>query len=587
MILQKLLLPSEAICNNKEMYFRGDGISLGEKGIEIAKGGFFDTDTYFNSFSLIKWKKYTVLKSLKLRLRLKGKCEVYLCGVYIDKEKVIRRKFDNKPAAVAEAKAFKTFEFEFPEINTELVYFRIKSLSATTLIESAEYFDDTSESDLKDVKMVLGICTYKRESFVFSNIDRIKKTILENEKSCLYSKLDIIIADNGRTLPVRVLNRGAVSVFKNRNLGGSGGFTRCLIEAKKRQIDKGYTHIVFMDDDTLLDPNVLERNYIFLKYLKDGYSDAMIGGAMLVLEDKIRQFENGARLEGGKFVFKNKNLNLSLLRNIIVNSYEQENNFNAWCYCCMPLSKIDLYNLPLPLFIHMDDAEYGVRNHFKVINVNGICLWHPFATNMRGASIVYYDMRNKLIALSQLGGVDLKEYAVEWLRTFRKNIFVYDYNRTLAACDGIKEYLKGIDSFMKLDPVATNKRVLKYNTPWVPASDVVRHNVTAPEKIDSVWKKRLRKLLNFLLPCNKIRVVRTCDISEADPYRAWKLILFNPKNNTCAVYKKSRKMTLKCWFECKKTEKLIMKKMDAVSLEWRVRIKELTSYDFWKKYLGI
>ena len=30
-----------------------------------------------------------------------------------------------------------------------------------------------------------------------------------------------------------------------------------------------------------------------------------------------------------------------------------------------------------------------------------------------------------------------------------------------------------------------------------------------------------------------------------------------------------------------------MKKMDAVSLEWRVRIKELTSYDFWKKYLGI
>ena len=81
--------------------------------------------------------------------------------------------------------------------------------------------------------------------------------------------------------------------------------------------------------------------------------------------------------------------------------------------------------------------------------------------------------------------------------------------------------------------------------------------------------------------------MRTCDISEADPYRAWKLILFNPKNNTCAVYKKSRKMTLKCWFECKKTEKLIMKKMDAVSLEWRVRIKELTSYDFWKKYLGI
>ena len=32
-------------------------------------------------------------------------------------------------------------------------------------------------------------------------------------------------------------------------------------------------------------------------------------------------------------------------------------------------------NLPLPLFLHRDDQEYGARTEKKVIGLNGICIW--------------------------------------------------------------------------------------------------------------------------------------------------------------------------------------------------------------------
>lgn len=75
--------PNPNICTEREMYFR-----LPETGAEyvyvkdriVFRKSFCVVffNTYFNSFSIGKWKKYTEIDNVTLTLRLKGKFIHYL-----------------------------------------------------------------------------------------------------------------------------------------------------------------------------------------------------------------------------------------------------------------------------------------------------------------------------------------------------------------------------------------------------------------------------------------------------------------------------------------------------------------------------
>ena len=591
MILQKLLFPGNDTCPNMDMYFhKKQGVSAMKEGsLVIEPDAVMEADTYFNAFSIGKWRKYTTLNDLRIKLSVKGACDVSLCGVFINDKNVICRRMDNVVAlsVVAEERQDVEVQFNLDDYkNCPLVYLQIKAKTQTTLYGGA-FFTPINDNQLPHVKLAVGICTYRRESFVFKNLLAMDKAFYQTE-SPLKNKIDVFVSDNAGTLPVRALRSPHTFLFKNRNYGGSGGFTRCIMEVLKRKGERGYTHIVLMDDDIAFDPAILERMYAFLKMRKGGYADLAIGGAMLILNDRIRQFENGAILTyDGMLSFKNKNLNLSTVRNILVNDVQQDNNYNAWCLCCMPLSKIEKNNLPLPLFIHMDDVEYGVRNAFDFVNLNGICVWHPYGANMRNTSIVYYDVRNKLISMASLGRCDLAEYAIRWLRIFRSDIFVYNYSRTRIACRAIEDFMQGIDAFKKVDPLALNGELARYNRAWLDAPlEHIRNVTPLPEKRDLSHVRR-RKILNYLLPSKMKYIVRTCDIAAADPYRAKELFILDPATGKERRYKKSLLKAVYCYVQCFLLEKKIKRKMKKVGLEWKARISELYKWDFWKNYLGI
>lgn len=590
MILQKLLFPREETCKDINMYFhQKKGCKISADKVILEQGDILEGDTYFNAFSLRKWNKYTKLKNLWVALTLKGECDIFLCGAYINEKNIICRRKDNDIVLKHSSEEKKEIQVEFSLVDytmCPLIYVQLKAHGHVELY-GGYYYTEVNEKELSPIKIALGICTYHREDFIFKNLQAIDREIYQRD-SLIKNNLDIIICDNAGTLPVKALRSEHVTIYKNKNYGGSGGFTRCIMEALKKRESVGYTHMLLMDDDIIFEVSVLERIYVFLKLLKKEYENIAIGGAMLVLGDRIRQFENGAKLTPeGMLRFKNKNLNVSTIRNILVNDVQADNNYNAWCCCCMPFNKINKKNLPLPLFIHMDDVEYGVRNNFEFVNLNGICVWHPFESNMRNTSIVYYDIRNKLIAMASLGGGSLKEYALQWLRTFRSDIFVYNYERLQIVCLAIKDFLEGIDSFKRVDPVVLHKNLSGYNKSWVPAS--LRHlrNITKPEEIKDVRKKRTRKVLNYFLPSIKRWVARSCDISEADPYRARILYICNAQQKCERVYKKSYIKALQCLVEYYHVKRLIEKKMDIIGLEWRVRVKELYDWNFWTKYLGI
>lgn len=585
MLLQKIVFPSNEICRENELYVRGVLYDIENKSLILNAKQICDFDTYFNSFSIKKWEKYTNISGLKLKLDVQGICKIYLCYVWIDQKNIIRRSGDNKFFYQNNSKERTQIELQYPGHKEGVIaYFRVEALDETVRIYSAEYHTDISPDNLNRVKIAVGICTYKREEFLFKNINIINNNILHNKNSLLYNNLDIFISDNGQSIEPEKIKNKSVFLFHNKNLGGSGGFTRCLIEVLEKKRDYGYTHIILMDDDIVLDTQTLEKTYVFLSLLKSQYKDSMIGGSMLIMQEMYKQFENAARYYKGFLSFKNKNIDLRAIRNIIQNELPVDVNYNAWCYCCMPLDKLSLNNLPIPFFIHMDDVEYGVRNKFNIITLNGICVWHPFYTNQRGASIVYYDIRNKLITMSEFGGEDIREYARHYLNLFQLDIVNYNYERFLAACKGLKDFCIGIDYFKGVDAVSLHKELAVFNKEWIDAPADMKSRVNkAKNNPMTKWQRRL----NYILPANKGELVIDYDISEAFPYRYKTLVLYNKNTNKCCCYNKNIIKVLQCKLELIKAKFLINHKLLGKSWEWKERLNELTNLPYWREYLGI
>ena len=81
MDIQKILLPRVGICSTNGMYFRSTNQKVYDMANECLRMGENDIvgfDTFFNSVSIGKWRKYTVLENLTLTLEACGAFEITL-----------------------------------------------------------------------------------------------------------------------------------------------------------------------------------------------------------------------------------------------------------------------------------------------------------------------------------------------------------------------------------------------------------------------------------------------------------------------------------------------------------------------------
>ena len=135
MFLQKILFPSDDTCSNSDLFFHSKvGCRITANSVSMKKGDILEGDSYFNSFSLAKWKKYTVLNNLWVSLILKGECDLFLCGVYINDKNVICRKYDNVIAQSFSSKERKEIKLKFDLNNYSmcpLIYIQIKAKGHT------------------------------------------------------------------------------------------------------------------------------------------------------------------------------------------------------------------------------------------------------------------------------------------------------------------------------------------------------------------------------------------------------------------------------------------------------------------------
>ena len=291
------------------------------------------------------------------------------------------------------------------------------------------------------------ICTYKREDYVYKNIEvlRENKDVFDH----------VVVVDNARTLDVSLADDFA-EIIPNKNLGGSGGFTRGLMRAH----DLGYTHVLLMDDDISFDVTAFRNAKERLASLPKENELAWLGFAMRPLDRPHIQYEMGSRWNGVKMMLNNSNLDMNDPRNLKRNQEHQNYNYSAWWSLIMPTLVVDRYGLPLPFFIKFDDIEYGLRRKDEpILFDNAWYICHEDFKKKYNAYLEYYLCRNAAItnALHFRGALFFTLLRYHW--KMLKFLLTGKIIEMHLASLGIRDYLRGPAIFLDEDIVANNDKV--------------------------------------------------------------------------------------------------------------------------------
>lgn len=594
-VLQHFLMPEEKNCTEESLYFRRVGrveYSLADSYIKLRNDAIVNFDTYFNGFSANKWFKYTKVNNVKVHLEIEGKARITL--LYKEKsasgilEKCIYETYFDS------AKDGEFFEEEYRTEFTKGMYcISILSTCDDTKFYGGYYYVEDCQPE--DIGLAINICTFRREKYVYKNMKMLEDEFLMNKESELNGRLYVNISDNAKTIDMSQFKSDYIRVFENKNLGGAGGFTRCLIESKKLQDSCKLTHVLLMDDDVVMQPESIYRTYRILSLLKDGYKDSFVGGAMLRTDLQWFQTEAGGTWNAGQLISHKQGLDLRILDACLYNEVEEKCDFNAWWYCTMPIDVVTDENLPMPIFIRGDDVEFGLRNMKHLILMNGICVWHEPFENKYSSSMYYYIFRNRLIDNAVRGIEYSKEKFLEdFKEQYFREIFTLRYKNAQLLLNGVQDFLKGPEWLMEQDGEELNMSVMNAGYKFSDLNELtIPFDYPQYEQmlrfVEEPKEQKKRKLtLNGLFG----KHTKTVCVPVQNPhiayfYKAYGVVNYDEasgKGFETYFDKKEEITLLKAYF---KLQKEIKKNYDSAKEKYRNDKDKLNGIEFWKEYLSL
>ena len=398
-IIQKIILPFNDDAPGASLCINNNSSTekpINNKFVPFKKKHSLNLNSFFNSFYAKFYLKYTDLNSFYYSLDLEGDFSIEICAENLNNNETI---IQNIELNCCESSKGYTIKIpDLTKIDTECrIYLKIQCLS-----NAGKFFGGylaTDQNRINEVFLAIIICTFKKEGYIKKTI----KNILIND-DLKQRNFKLFVIDNGKTLSKDEISGDNISLIPNRNVGGSGGFTRGLIEAIE---EDQFTHFLFMDDDIELEVESILRLISFYEYAK---SDIAVAGSLLDLNKKYMLYESGALYCKDKS-YRNRfglgctplqtNLNLSDSNNLNNLLKEFDIDYGGFWFFSFSKKAVEQIGLPLPLFKKVDDMEYGLRlkkySKCKIIALPGIAVWHRIFLKIDPPIDNYYYLRNNLI----------------------------------------------------------------------------------------------------------------------------------------------------------------------------------------------
>lgn len=576
-IVQSGIFPKLSLCSQIDLYFRNNqfaNLHINDSFFSLDKFGKVSTDTYFNSLSVGKWKRYTNVNDLIFSIKFKGKIKIvwHLHRLHFSHRLIEEMYFENDN--ISEISFSLTF---WKDLEDGMLSFDIEALDYSELYD---FYYSTRSEILNPVSIGVVITHFNRQQYVLPALDRLKNELLLD--SYFKNKVSLNVVDNSQNLP----EIDGVNIIPNENLGGSGGFTRGLMHLKE---NGSYTHCLFMDDDASCEVEGIKRTISFLEHALD--HKTALAGAMLREAEMFRQFENGAKFDGVCKAVK-PNLDLREVHSLLINEQEEHIDYGGWWFFAFPLSEVKHY--AFPYFVRGDDSGFSLVHDFKILTLNGISSWQEDFSLKNGPLPHYLDTRYHIMHyLHSLVRGNAKDVIKTTARMCLKNLLSYQYETALASILAMEDVMKG-KSFWEQNVSMSERR------PEIQKIISAEKVIDIPYEVSSnvIWGKpeegRLARLFRWatlnghILPKaffkkGMVWQPKGFGGNLREVYRYNKVLYIHWPTQKGFILEHDKKKFFSYLIRYTKAAFNLYKNYDSLKKEYQSSYDELTSAEFWKK----
>lgn len=404
--------------------------------------------TYFNAFPASYWKRWTHVDEVALRLMVQGAGRVDL---YRSKPNGDIVHLQGKQLETGDS----TVDVEFrvslaPFEDGGWVWFDVTTRGGSLTVSDAAW---TVDEPLPDEKIAVVITTFNRPGDCVTAM-----AALAEDETVLGRVAKVIVVDQG-TVKVRDhQNYDTVSktlgdrlqVIHQSNLGGSGGFTRGMLEATEHP---DVAHVLLMDDDVRMEPDSILRLAAFATVAA---SPVLVGAQMLNLQARGRLHRMGEIVDLKSVLWRpapgavvNHDFDKIPLRRQRLLHKRIDSNYTAWWMCLIPRQVIADTGLPMPMFIKWDDVEYGLRaaeNGYSTVTLPGAAIWHmPWSDKDDSTDwTAYFHHRNRMITAALHSPYDVRTALLQdGMRRAFKHLMLMEYSTVALHIKAIEDFLAG------------------------------------------------------------------------------------------------------------------------------------------------
>jgi galactofuranosylgalactofuranosylrhamnosyl-N-acetylglucosaminyl-diphospho-decaprenol beta-1,5/1,6-galactofuranosyltransferase len=393
--LQRVVLPSEADPEVFALYLDADNWGeiagrsvrlsdeshvddvLGRQKLRIRPGKHVSFASYFNAFPAGYWQRWTSITSVLLTVRTSGPGNVLL---YRSNARGIPQRIDSR--VVTGKNQSITFDLPLTNfIDGGWYWFDLIAGTEELVFEGGEFA--TAHQPNRTGKASIAITTFNRPDYC---LEVIKTLTSEVELDDVIDAVFVIdqgtqkVSDQAGYAAVAKKFGKRLHHINQPNLGGSGGFSRGMIETLERK-DSGF--VLLLDDDVVVESEGIIRAVTFGRYT---HEPTIVGGHMFDMFDRAQLHTFSERVERNKFMWGAKvdgqfrhNFHKSNLRQTAWLHERADVDFNGWWMSLIPVDIIREIGLSLPIFIKWDDAEYSLRasdHGFSTVSFPGAAVWH-------------------------------------------------------------------------------------------------------------------------------------------------------------------------------------------------------------------
>lgn len=412
---------------------------------------------YFNAFPASYWRRWTALRTLRLRLDVEGAGRVDVYRSKADASQI------HVHGELVEGRRELDIELDLtPFEDGGWYWFDLSTEDTELIVHSGGWHAPVAAPGRAAV--TIGMPTFNRPTDCVATLHAI------GADEVLRSIVTAVVIPDQGVNKVRAQDGFAVAhaalgdrlrIIDQPNIGGSGGYARVMYEALEHT---DCEQILYMDDDIVLEPDSILRAVAFSRFAR---RPMLVGGQMLQTQARSRLHAWGEIVDRQRMRW-NKAPGTEYDHDFAQQSLRQtawmhrrtDVDYNAWWMCLIPRVVAEDIGLPLPLFIKWDDVEYGLRARaagYPTATVPGVGIWHMSFADKDDATDwqAYFHLRNRLVGAALHGTSDRPAAMLaDSFKHALKHALAMEYSTLALQEMAIRDFLAGPQALFDKLPTA-------------------------------------------------------------------------------------------------------------------------------------